>query len=178
MECREVRETLGAWLDRELPPDKGQVVARHLAGCESCSAERLRLERVESLLAEAVRSGAPAPPFEIFWRGVEERLRRREGWRYTLRDRFPALGWPRPAWLVPAAAAALLVALGVNYFWSAGRGGGAANNLSFVESIDAHGGNVALFRESKTRTTIIWLFNDPTADDESAEEKAEEAPSF
>jgi hypothetical protein len=52
------------------------------------------------------------------------------------------------------------------------------NNLATVESIDSYGRSVALLREDESKTTVIWLYQNPEGDDEAAEETPQPSPAF
>jgi hypothetical protein len=82
---------------------------------------------------------------------------------------------PGLAWTVPAVIAILLVVFSLNSFW---KQRAQRNNFAAVESIDAHGRNVALLREDETKTTVIWLYQNQEGEDESPGENAEASPSF
>ena len=56
--------------------------------------------------------------------------------------------------------------------------GGQVSNYASVESIDTHGRNVALLRDDKTKTTIIWLYQDPEGENENLEEATKSGPAF
>ena len=58
MECREVRENLSTWLDRELPPEEHDALAAHLEGCGGCRRELAQLRALEAALGNL---SAPAP---------------------------------------------------------------------------------------------------------------------
>jgi len=55
---------------------------------------------------------------------------------------------------------------------------GQFSNYASVESIDTHGRNVALLREDETKTTIIWLYQDPEGENENVEEATKSGPAF
>jgi anti-sigma factor RsiW len=59
MTCREVQERLSAWLDGELAPPQGELIAAHLLGCDGCRREVAQLRALDAALAELV---APVPP--------------------------------------------------------------------------------------------------------------------
>jgi anti-sigma factor RsiW len=173
-DCETIKKKLGAWLDRELKALEAERVQKHLEGCPSCSAEKERLERLELSISQTLEGRAAAVSFDAIWRGVEERMQKRTPWPLRLWERlelFPL----RARWVLPLAAV-LLVALfsRVGYLpeWRA------RNNFTFVESIDAYGSNVALFREAETRTTVIWLFEDLENQDEGSEESAAPVSGF
>ena len=88
------------------------------------------------------------------------------------RSRFAA---PGLAWAVPAVIVVLLGVLSLDSFWKLGS---QRNNFAAVESIDAHGRNVALLREDETKTTVIWLYQNQEGEDESSGENTETKPSF
>jgi anti-sigma factor RsiW len=58
--CESVQESIGRWLDGELPPAESEAVGSHVAGCADCGAARQRLEKIQltlgtMLTAEAAR---------------------------------------------------------------------------------------------------------------------------
>lgn len=59
MTCREVQERLSAWLDGELAPPEGELIAAHLLGCDGCRREVAQLRALDAALAELV---VPVPP--------------------------------------------------------------------------------------------------------------------
>jgi hypothetical protein len=67
----------------------------------------------------------------------------------------------------------LIAVVSLESLWFAGPGR-PRDNFAAVESIDAHGRNVALLREDKTKTTVIWLYQEEG--DETSEAPA--SPSF
>jgi len=50
--------------------------------------------------------------------------------------------------------------------------------IAAVDSIDAHGRNVALLREYDSKTTVIWLYEDQEGENETAEEPPPPGPAF
>ena len=59
MNCRQVQESLSAYLDGELPAPQHELVTRHLAGCETCRREYQVWQQLwKALVAEPV--SAPA----------------------------------------------------------------------------------------------------------------------
>jgi anti-sigma factor RsiW len=58
MTCREVQERLSAWLDGELAPPEGELIAAHLLGCDGCRREVAQFRALDAALAELV---APVP---------------------------------------------------------------------------------------------------------------------
>ncbi len=48
-----------------------------------------------------------------------------------------------------------------------------ASNFASVESIDAHGRNVALLREDETKTTVIWLYQNQEGENENCRRNCE-----
>jgi anti-sigma factor RsiW len=175
-DCERIEERLGAWLDGELAPTESAEVRLHLESCGACAAEKVRLERLDAALKRALESKAADAAFAPFWAGVRERIARERSWSERV------FGWtrggfaiPRLAWAVPALAIVVLaVALSFPQIFSRwGQG-----NQASVESIDGHGFNVALLREAKTKTTVIWLFENQEAEDENPVEPAASEQAF
>jgi hypothetical protein len=72
----------------------------------------------------------------------------------------------------------LLAIVSLEQFFPGWRWGSNRSNTTAVDSIDGHGFNVAVFRESKTKTTVIWLYENQEEEDESAAESASPDTSF
>lgn len=174
-DCEEIRKSLGAWLDRELGASDAADFELHLQSCASCAAEKARLERIESSLKSMLVMEASHVAFEPFWAGVRRRIAERGSWRARAADWARAVfAPPRLAWAVPAV---ILVLLGifslVRFLPDIGQ-----TNLAAVESIDGHGFNVALLREAKTKTTVIWLFENQESENETAADPVSSEQAF
>jgi anti-sigma factor RsiW len=167
MTCEEIRDSLGAWLDRELEAPAAERVRTHLERCPACFAEKERLEFLDVALKRALESRSAEVTFDGIWSAVERGIRERV-WYQRLWDGIDFGFFPlRPAWVMSFAAVLFLGAFFLVRYLPEWR---ARNSFTFVESIDAHGSNVALFREAETKTTVIWLFEDLENQDEGSEE--------
>ncbi len=172
-QCEEIEKLLGPWLDRELSQAEAQQVETHLEECHACSRAKEQLERLQNSLKSFLEARASGVSFEPFWRELQERILEQKPWYGALWDWARlALYPPRLTWAIPLVIVLLLAILSLEQFvpgWGLGPG---RNNLAAVESIDGHGLNVAVFRESKTKTTVIWLFQNQEEENESSEESA------
>jgi hypothetical protein len=167
---------LGRWLDGELSGSDAEVIHLHLENCPLCDAERCQLEKLQSSLKSLLLSNVAPIDFESFWNGVRERIKAKRSWHEDVVEwARSAFGRPGLVWTVPAAIAILLAVFSLDSFWKLGA---QRNNFAAVESIDAHGRNVALLREDETKTTVIWLYQNQEGEDESSGENAETSPSF
>jgi len=172
-ECDLIQERLGAWLDGELPPSQIAEVRDHVAACSACAAEKARLERLDAVLKRALESKAADAAFAPFWAGVRERIAREKSWSSRGAEWARGLfGFPRLAWAVSAAAVIFAVVFSYGRFFPA------SSNQASVESIDGHGFNVALLHEAKTKTTVIWLFENQEAENDDAVEPAASEQAF
>jgi hypothetical protein len=99
--CAQTRDALADLLYGELPPAEAQAVQEHLAGCPPCRAEYVALRQVRAAL-----DAAPAPQAEVDLPRLYREAARRQGKRLRR--------WRRLALAALAAAAALLVAFGLN----------------------------------------------------------------
>jgi predicted anti-sigma-YlaC factor YlaD len=175
-DCEPIRESLGRWLDGDLSTSDAEVIRLHLESCAACDGERRQLEKLQSSLKSVLVSNVPRIAFEPFWAGVRERITkkpsRREAVMEWARSTFTA---PALAWTVPAVIVVLLGVFSLDSLWKLGA---QRNNFAAVESIDAHGRNVALLREDETKTTVIWLYQNQEGEDEPAGENTETSPSF
>ena len=118
--------------------------------------------------------------FGPFWAGVRERILEQETpWHARVLDwARAALSSPSAAWTIPAVIIVLVGVLSLGPFFQGWRWGFGRGDLAAVESIDGHGFNVALFRESKTKTTVIWLFENHEGEEETSAEPASGDPAF
>ena len=173
--CEQTSRALSAWLDHELRAADAAEIATHVNQCPACHAEMARLQRLESVLESALRRELSTASFDRVWTGVERRIQERVPWHQRVWDRLGLdVVSARPAWVLSGVVVLLLGALSVARYFPEWR----SNNFAFVESIDAHGSNIALFREAETRTTVIWLFEDLETQDEVAPESADSNTGF
>lgn len=169
---------LGSWLDGEIDPASAHEVERHIEGCVSCFEERKRLLRLQGSLKSFYDGRAAGLAFEPFWNGVRRRILEDKPVHGRFLDRLRlAFSAQRLAWAIPLAIILLLGAFSLEQFFPIWRGVLNKSNLAAVESVDGHGFNVAVFRESKTKTTVIWLFQNQEEDDEASGDSASSADS-
>lgn len=179
MDCENVRKSLGAFLDEELNGSEAERIRMHVQGCPSCLAEKEQLERLQASLKGVLEGRASGVAFGPFWDGVRRRILEKKPWTARLWDWVrPALYPERLAWAIPVAIVLLLAIVSLEQFFPGWRWGSNRGNTTAVDSIDGHGFNVAVFRESKTKTTVIWLYENQEEEDESAAESASPDTSF
>jgi len=75
MNCYEVREKLGPFLDKELPENESFELKRHLERCEACAQEARLTRRLESLVGQGLYQ---LPPDE-YWSELPGIITRRIG---------------------------------------------------------------------------------------------------
>jgi predicted anti-sigma-YlaC factor YlaD len=175
-ECERIEQMIERRMDGELKSADEAVVRDHLSACAGCRAAQRNLEQLGAALESVLVTNAPKLEFAPFWRGIEQRIHDRTSWHQDLLER--AGGWfgaPRAAWAIPAMIAVLIGVLSYESYLPIGR---SRNNVTTVESIDSHGRSVALLREDESRTTVIWLYQNPEGDDEAAEETPQTGPAF
>jgi anti-sigma factor RsiW len=177
-DCQNVKPAIGPWLDSELAARDAEEVRLHLEDCAACADERRQLERLHRTLQYTMAAKQSEIAFEPFWRGVQHRIINEKPWHRQLS------GWlhdffaeQRLAWAVPVAIILVLAFASFNSFIPGSKSGAPRDNSAAVESIDAHGRNVALLRDDDTKTTVIWLYQNQESDDEPAE-NSEAKPSF
>jgi hypothetical protein len=103
----------------------------------------------------------------------------KRAWRENFGDWLRSVfSGPRIAWAIPAVILVLLGVVSADSFLPRLRFFGQRNNFASVESIDAYGRNVALLREDETKTTVIWLYQNPEGEDDSSDEATQTRPSF
>ncbi|MBI4523854.1 MAG: zf-HC2 domain-containing protein [Deltaproteobacteria bacterium] len=177
MDCETIKKSLGSWLDVELADSEAAKIKAHLEICAECAEEKRRLIRLQASIKDVLESRASGIAFEPFWRGVRSRILEKRPWYVALREMISGdfLSPQRLAWTIPVGIALILALLSLDQFspW-----GSQKNNLTSVESIDGHGFNVAVFRESQTKTTVIWLFENQEDEDEPSGESTPPGSSF
>jgi anti-sigma factor RsiW len=172
--CENIRESLDGWLDGELNQADAEAIRLHVESCSECKEERRQLERLDASLKSILESEASRVAFEPFWHAVQQKIAVQPKWYNGVVEWIrPAFAGPRLAWAVPVVIVLLLGGLWMASLW---RVGAPRNNFATVESIDAHGRNVALLREDETKTTVIWLYQE--GEDESSQENTETGHSF
>ncbi|MBI2987401.1 MAG: zf-HC2 domain-containing protein [Deltaproteobacteria bacterium] len=178
-DCKTVKNSLGAWLDGELSASETERIRMHVEGCPSCSGEKEQWERLQVSLRGVLEGEASGVAFEPFWDGVSRRIFAERPWYARLWDWAGLAFVPqRLAWAIPLVIVALLAMFSLDQFFAGWHWGSNRGNGSAVDSIDGHGFNVAVFRESKTKTTVIWLFENQEDEDESSGEPASAESSF
>ncbi len=178
MNCEATKRLLGTWLDGELGSAEAREIQKHTEECPACSEEKRRLTHLQASLGAVFQAQASGLDFEPFWNGVRRRILEDHAPRAGFLDwlRF-ALPPQRLAWAIPLVIVFILGVFSLEQFFPKWRGGN-KGNLAAVESVDGHGFNVAVFRESKTKTTVIWLFQNQEEEDESSAESAPTDPAF
>lgn len=179
IDCETIRNSLGTWLDGEVSHSEAERIRVHVQECPVCFGEKEQLERLQVSLKGALEGRASRLAFEPFWDGVHRRILEKRPWRDRLWDWVrPAIYPQRLAWAIPVVIVFLLGIISLEQFFPGWRWGSSRSNATTVDSIDGHGFNVAVFRESKTKTTVIWLFEDQEEDDESSKKSAPAELSF
>ena len=174
-ECESIQESIGRWLDGEMPASEGESVRAHVARCADCGEAQRRLEKMQIALKNVLAAETTPIEFMPFWRAVERRISEKSAWYDDWLDRARGLFTaPRLAWAVPVAIGLLLVLFSTDGL----RFGGSRGSFASVESIDAYGRSVALLRQNESKTTVIWLYQDQEGDNETADDSAKSAPVF
>jgi predicted anti-sigma-YlaC factor YlaD len=177
--CETIRERVGPWLDGELAASDAEATRLHVEDCAVCREERRQLDRLHSTLHTVLKADASKLAPDLFWRGVEQRIARKNSWYDEvgdwIRGTFTA---PRLAWAVPAVIVLVLAAWSIDSLIPGAKIGTRRDNFATVESIDAYGRNVALLHEGETNTTVIWLYQPQESENESSTETTETKPSF
>ncbi|HXV85728.1 MAG TPA: zf-HC2 domain-containing protein, partial [Gemmatimonadales bacterium] len=97
MTCDQANDLIDAHADGSLDAGVGQELDRHLAACPVCTA---RLRHLRDLLAQSRSLPRSIEPPGDLWTGIDARLRKTARRRTT---------YALPAWLMAAAAAALIL---------------------------------------------------------------------
>lgn len=130
MNCHSARESLGAYLDGELPVEARATIETHLAGCPACTSELEFMRSVTASLAESVATQVPTQ----LWSEIERRLDRPDQRGSTARNRFLRVRRY-------ALAASVLIAVGFGAWAFLSLGGGAsvarASTVDFSMLLDA-----------------------------------------
>ncbi len=159
MSCETVRRSLGPWLDGELGHSEAEKIESHLRECGSCLEEKARLERVQETLKDILGAESSRIAFEPFWHAVRQRISEKRPWHVEFLDWSREVLRPRAlGWGIALAIVLLLGVFSLRDFIPGWQWGLQRANATVVDSIDGYGLNVGLFRDSRTKTTLIWLF--------------------
>jgi hypothetical protein len=179
IQCEEMEKLIGAFLDQELGQSEAEQVRNHVQGCPVCFKKKEDLERLQDSLKDFFETKASGLVFEPFWREVRRRISEQKPWYVDLWDGLrSSFHSPRLTWTIPVVIALLLAVLSLEQFVPGWGLMPNRNNVAAVESIDSHGRNVAVLRESKTKTTVIWLFQSQEGEDESSQEPSSSDDTF
>jgi hypothetical protein len=154
-DCETIRRLLGPWLDGELRQSDAERIGRHLQECTLCAEEKRRLERLQVSLKNFFEEKASGLLFEPFWDRLHQRISEKRSWHTQLWDWLSSAFYPRRvAWAIPAGILLLLVILSFEEYLPGWPGSPSKANLTAVDSIDGHGFNVAVFRESRLKPLL------------------------
>jgi hypothetical protein len=177
--CAEVRESIGAWLDGELTGAGADAIPSHLEMCAACAEERRQLANLDSAMKAIFEAEASRRETQPFWDELRQRIEAKQPWyARVVAWAGPEFRTPSFAWAVPSVIVLLIAALYfdlLSYSWSLGA---PSNNFATVESIDAYGRNVALLREHESKTTVIWIYQNPDTEGEASGEVVDKGPAF
>jgi anti-sigma factor RsiW len=167
MTCSDVEQLLGHFVDAELPPPMLLAVARHAAGCRDCDQAARQLTALHEAIAHTVEADVAMLDLSGVWSAVDRRIAPIEpssvGWRRRVRS--------KPLWggALAAAASALFflqtqvggpLPLPLPVTVSKPKRPQMAQNQAFIDRLAGKG--VAVRREPKSGTTIIWVNYDPS----------------
>lgn len=178
-QCEAIGALIGRWLDGELSETDSERVRLHVGSCADCAETQRQLVKLDSTLKRVLVEDTAPIEFLPFWREVQQRINQKRSWHEDLRVWIgDFLTAPRIAWGVPAVIVVILGLWSFDSYLPSWRFGAGRNSFASVESIDAHGRNVALLRENETKTTVIWLYQNEEGENETAEEPAKTGPAF
>jgi anti-sigma factor RsiW len=170
MTCADAGERIDAFVDGELPPSVSVEVARHLSGCARCDgAAQAMLGVREALVAESDRALA-GMDLSAVWPGVAQAIDRTQAqmaWRERAasRRRVPrGIGWGAVAAIAAGTmlffrpvgpSKPLQLAKDTSPAAAARMAGKRLPNHVYIDRLA--GKDIALRREPKSGTTMIWV---------------------
>jgi hypothetical protein len=177
--CAEIRESIGAWFDGEVSGAAADAVRLHLEICAVCAEEQRQLAKLDLAMKAVFEAEATRLDARPFWHELRQRIEAKKPW-YAIVGEWAGSAFRAPsfAWAVPSVIVLLIGALYfdlLSYRWSLGS---RSNNFATVESIDAYGRNVALLREYESKTTVIWIYQNPDSENEASGEVVDKGPAF
>ncbi|MEA3366900.1 MAG: zf-HC2 domain-containing protein, partial [Planctomycetota bacterium] len=161
MQCKQVREHLSAYLDRELTAELATAVRHHLASCPECRAMLEELRATADLLGRLPAQQAPEGLADDVMREVERRmLAPQAAGEAPMQERTLAVRrarpWPRV--LAVAACVALAAGIGLVAFFGAHPfeqpAAPGPETLARHEALDA-AGRLKLGSEAEARTSAL-----------------------
>ncbi len=172
MTCGDAGTRIDAFVDGELSPSMSVDVARHVGQCPRCDGTVRRLLTVrEALIAESERAVAGLDMSHVWPRiDVEtSRLRAQAAWRDRKKSSRPfsrGVAWGTSIAAI-AAAAALFLRLPLGTVAPVVATGGTATPVKVAKRLPNHvyidrlaGKDIAVKREPKSGTTMIWVHHE------------------
>ena len=161
-DCERARRLLDSYHDRQLGGKKYDDMSEHLRGCESCSAELEKLQRLSRALKERYDDAAAGEEvsFSRVWAGVDVAIdAREERPAESLLDRFLTALWPpRPA-LATVAVAAVLIVVVFAFMPSGTQTPVLAANDCVIDSIDTRDYSVMVYEIGDSQMKVIWVMD-------------------
>ena len=170
-DCERARRLLDSYHDRQLGGKKYDDVSEHLRGCESCSAELEKLQRLSRALKERYEDAvAGEEDFSRVWAGVDAAMdAREERPAESLLDRLVAALWiSRPA-LAAAAAVAVLIVIVFAYMPGDRLTPVMAANDCVIDSVDTQDYSVMVYEIGDSQMKVIWVMDQQSDPDWTGE---------
>jgi anti-sigma factor RsiW len=144
---------LSAYRDDELAPAARGALESHLPGCASCRSALDRLAWLDARLGE-LPAAAPSPDFEARFRARLARASEPAGWRARLEHVTAAL---RPAWSLPALAAAVAAVAALLYLRDPRTGRGPEIDPDWAIAADVEGFELVLAEDPELLAALDLL---------------------
>ncbi len=155
--CEKVRELLDRFYDHELRGKKLEAVSEHLRGCENCSSELEKLERMGRMLKAHCEELAGSEDLSAVWgrvcAAIEEPAAPEPA---PFREKLARIFWlPKPAWAAVGIVAVALVL--VLAYLPGNQAPIVAANDCIIDSVDAADDCVMVYEVGDTKMKVIWV---------------------
>lgn len=158
--CEDFQKRFDLFFDGEIDGRTMRDLALHVTRCRTCEEELRQNERLQEVVAAAVRAEVDRVDVSSLWRSIEGGLEAPQiSLGVRLHERWDTRSGLEARFLALAGSAALAMIL-FGAFWSRdipAAPAALANNKAQIDSISSSAPHVAVWSEPKAQTTAIWV---------------------
>lgn len=158
--CSSVSKLLEKYFDQEATDKERLLVKGHLQSCPACQHALTSMEGLRTLIKAPVEEAARLEDFPWVWQKIDREIRSQEkvSWWRSLRswmDISPL--FKKKVWIPAVATIAVLLFISTQVILKKIP---SYSETSVVEYIESETYNIMVYESEKTKTTVIWLFDE------------------
>jgi anti-sigma factor RsiW len=158
--CSSVSKLLEKYFDREVTDKERLLVESHLQSCLPCRDALMSMEGLRTLIKSPVEEAVQQEDFPWVWQKIDREIRSQEegSWWQSLRS-WMGLSplFKKKVWIPAVATIAILLFISTQAIFKKIP---SYSETSVVEYIESETYNIMVYESEKTKTTMIWLFDE------------------